>query len=91
MLNGETFPGVQCFMFDPSKFPVSNTHLTEYNQYNFLSQEQVKAPLFHTINTTGSSEYGYIANLCVAKSSRRQGIASNMLQFAVESAKSTGK
>ncbi|RVX05374.1 hypothetical protein CK203_013521 [Vitis vinifera] len=52
--------------------------------------EQVKAPLFCSINKTGSSKYGYVANLCVAKSVRRQGIASNMLHFAVESAKSIG-
>ncbi|XP_034700539.1 uncharacterized protein LOC117925591 [Vitis riparia] len=52
--------------------------------------EQVKAPLFCSINRTRSSKYGYVANLCVAKSVRRQGIASNMLHFAVESAKSIG-
>ncbi|GLT68027.1 hypothetical protein SLA2020_402900 [Shorea laevis] len=47
--------------------------------------ERVKAPLFCSPN-----RYGYVANLCVAKSARRQGIASNMLHFAVESAKSDG-
>lgn len=47
--------------------------------------ERVKAPLFCNPN-----RYGYVANLCVAKSARRQGIASNMLHFAVESAKSDG-
>ncbi|XP_061361531.1 GCN5-related N-acetyltransferase 6, chloroplastic-like isoform X2 [Gastrolobium bilobum] len=52
--------------------------------------ERVKAPPFCSINRTPSSRYGYIANLCVAKSARRQGIASNMLYFAVESAKSIG-
>uniref|UniRef100_A0A2N9HDH9 N-acetyltransferase domain-containing protein n=1 Tax=Fagus sylvatica TaxID=28930 RepID=A0A2N9HDH9_FAGSY len=51
--------------------------------------ERVKAPLFFcNINRTDPNKYGYIANLCVAKSARRQGIASNMLHFAVESAKS---
>ncbi|KAI4344601.1 hypothetical protein L6164_011808 [Bauhinia variegata] len=52
--------------------------------------ERVKAPLFCSINRTPPGRYGYIANLCVAKSVRRQGIASNMLRFAVQSAKSNG-
>ncbi|KAL1371760.1 GCN5-related N-acetyltransferase 6, chloroplastic isoform X1 [Arachis stenosperma] len=50
--------------------------------------ERAKAPPFCSINKTPSSRYGYISNLCVAKSARRQGIARNMLHFAVESAKS---
>ncbi|KAK6152012.1 hypothetical protein DH2020_014647 [Rehmannia glutinosa] len=49
--------------------------------------ERVKPPLFCLINGKSSSSYGYIANLCIAKSARRQGIASSMLQFAVVSAK----
>ncbi|MED6156110.1 hypothetical protein PIB30_011571 [Stylosanthes scabra] len=52
--------------------------------------ERPKAPPFCSISKTPSSKYGYISNLCVAKSARRQGIASNMLHFAVESAKSIG-
>ncbi|PSS20770.1 N-acetyltransferase san [Actinidia chinensis var. chinensis] len=52
--------------------------------------ERVKFPLFCSIDRTGQSRYGYIANLCVAKSARRQGIASNMLHFAVNLAKSNG-
>ncbi|KAK7328822.1 hypothetical protein VNO77_22946 [Canavalia gladiata] len=52
--------------------------------------ERVKAPLFCSINRTPPSRYGYIANLCVAKSARLQGIASNMMYFAVEAAKSNG-
>ncbi|RYR77249.1 hypothetical protein Ahy_A01g001700 isoform B [Arachis hypogaea] len=52
--------------------------------------ERAKAPPFCSINKTPSSRYGYISNLCVAKSARRQGIARNMLHFAVESAKSVG-
>eukprot|EP00256_Glycine_max_P066258 XP_025980853.1 uncharacterized protein LOC100784591 isoform X2 [Glycine max] len=52
--------------------------------------EPVDAPRFCKIERTPSSRYGYIANLCVAKSVRRKGIASNMLYFAVESAKSSG-
>ncbi|KAK8465986.1 hypothetical protein PHAVU_009G227400 [Phaseolus vulgaris] len=52
--------------------------------------ERVKAPLFCCINRTPPSRYGYIANLCVIKSARRQGIASNMLSFAIGTAKSNG-
>ncbi|KAK7411850.1 hypothetical protein VNO78_03293 [Psophocarpus tetragonolobus] len=52
--------------------------------------ERVKAPLFCSINRTPPSRYGYIANLCVIKSARRQGIASNMMSFAIEAAKSNG-
>ncbi|KAH7519294.1 hypothetical protein FEM48_Zijuj08G0020700 [Ziziphus jujuba var. spinosa] len=52
--------------------------------------ERVKARLFRSINRTPPNRYGYIANLCVAKSARRQGIASNMLHFALESAISDG-
>ncbi|KAK4432807.1 hypothetical protein Salat_1042900 [Sesamum alatum] len=52
--------------------------------------EQVKSPLFCFINSKASSRYGYIANLCVARSERRQGIASSMLHFAVSSAKKEG-
>nr|ADE77498.1 unknown [Picea sitchensis] len=37
-----------------------------------------------------SHRYGYVANVCVSKFARRQGIASNMLQLAVEVAKSSG-
>ncbi|XP_030944919.1 uncharacterized protein LOC115969420 isoform X2 [Quercus lobata] len=50
--------------------------------------ERVRTPLFCSINRTDQNKYGYIANLCVIKSARRRGIASNMLHFAVESAKS---
>lgn len=52
--------------------------------------ERVKATLFCSIDRRGPSRYGYVANLCVSKSARRQGIASNMLHFAVESARSDG-
>ncbi|KAL5158495.1 hypothetical protein HKD37_15G042949 [Glycine soja] len=52
--------------------------------------ERVKAPLFCSINRTPPSRYGYIANLCIIKSARRQGIASNMMSFAIEAAKSNG-
>ncbi|XP_057545202.1 GCN5-related N-acetyltransferase 6, chloroplastic isoform X2 [Amaranthus tricolor] len=52
--------------------------------------ERVEAPLFCSIDRKGTSKYGYIANLCVAKSARRKGIAINMLKYAIESAKSKG-
>lgn len=52
--------------------------------------EKVKSQLFFSINREGSNMYGYIANLCVGKSARRQGIACNMLRFAIESARSSG-
>ncbi|XP_031095668.1 uncharacterized protein LOC115999868 isoform X1 [Ipomoea triloba] len=51
--------------------------------------EMVKAPGFSNIDSK-TSRYGYIANLCVAKSARRQGIASNMLHFAIRTAKASG-
>ncbi|OAY53998.1 uncharacterized protein LOC110612066 isoform X2 [Manihot esculenta] len=52
--------------------------------------ERVKVPIFRSFHRRGPNTYGYVANLCVAKLARRQGIASNMLHFAVESAKSSG-
>ncbi|KAL2480316.1 Acyl-CoA N-acyltransferases (NAT) superfamily protein [Abeliophyllum distichum] len=52
--------------------------------------ELVKTPFFCLVDRKGSSRYGYIANLCIAKSARRQGIASSMLQFAIMSAKQQG-
>ncbi|XP_071731987.1 GCN5-related N-acetyltransferase 6, chloroplastic [Rutidosis leptorrhynchoides] len=53
--------------------------------------EKVKAPIFYTDNTKEPrKQYGYISNLCVAKSARRQGIARNMLHFAIESTISDG-
>ncbi|KAM0030700.1 putative transcription regulator GNAT family [Helianthus debilis subsp. tardiflorus] len=53
--------------------------------------EKVKAPIFHsTDRKEPKSQYGYIANLCVAKSARRQGIARNMLHFSIDFAVSDG-
>ncbi|GFP79476.1 hypothetical protein PHJA_000091100 [Phtheirospermum japonicum] len=52
--------------------------------------EQIKPPLFCLVNGKSSNQYGYISNLCVAKSARRKGIASRMLHFAVVSAKAEG-
>lgn len=53
--------------------------------------EQVRASMYKSSSKSGHSHrYGYVANVCVAKFARRQGIASNMLQLAVEIAKSSG-
>ncbi|XP_047322803.1 uncharacterized protein LOC124926596 [Impatiens glandulifera] len=41
-------------------------------------------------NMNNGIQYGYIANVCVAKSARRQGIASNMVPFAVQLARENG-
>ncbi|XP_047321660.1 uncharacterized protein LOC124925641 [Impatiens glandulifera] len=38
----------------------------------------------------GTHQYAYIANVCVSKFARRQGIASNMLQFATDVANLAG-
>ncbi|XVE97899.1 hypothetical protein REPUB_Repub03eG0058600 [Reevesia pubescens] len=46
---------------------------------------------FCSINRTHLNKYVYVSNLCVAKSARRQGIARNMLNFVIESARSSGK
>ncbi|ESQ37022.1 hypothetical protein EUTSA_v10002632mg [Eutrema salsugineum] len=61
-----------------------------FSQGESFPGEKVKSQLFCSINRKGSNRYGYIANLCVAKSARRQGIACNMLRFAVESARLSG-
>ncbi|KAK6941295.1 FR47-like, partial [Dillenia turbinata] len=49
--------------------------------------ERTKTPLFCSINGEEMNRYGYVSNLCVAKSARRRGIASDMPHFAVEMAK----
>ncbi|XP_058108592.1 GCN5-related N-acetyltransferase 6, chloroplastic isoform X1 [Magnolia sinica] len=41
-------------------------------------------------NIAGPHRYGYVSNLCIRKSARRQGIASNMMRLAVQVAKSAG-
>ncbi|KAL0908899.1 hypothetical protein M5K25_023411 [Dendrobium thyrsiflorum] len=52
--------------------------------------ERSKAPFSCGIFRSDLPRYGYIANLCVAKYARRQGIASNMLLLAVDAARSSG-
>ncbi|KAL3532689.1 hypothetical protein ACH5RR_006211 [Cinchona calisaya] len=52
--------------------------------------ERVKTLLFCSIDRKSCNKYGYISNLCVNKSARRQGVASNMLLFAITSAKRDG-
>lgn len=89
LLQGETYPGVFRIL---SHFVALSTWLMVLMHcatWSFL-QERVKAPIFCCINRTPPNRYGYIANLCVIKSARRQGIASNMLSFAIGAAKSNG-
>eukprot|EP00252_Welwitschia_mirabilis_P007199 TRINITY_DN1834_c0_g1_i6.p1 TRINITY_DN1834_c0_g1~~TRINITY_DN1834_c0_g1_i6.p1 ORF type:complete len:185 (-),score=26.70 TRINITY_DN1834_c0_g1_i6:423-977(-) len=51
--------------------------------------EHVKGCVYLS-NKSGHSRYGYVANVCVAKYARRQGIASNMLHLAIEIAGLSG-
>ncbi|MCE0482430.1 hypothetical protein HAX54_041211 [Datura stramonium] len=51
---------------------------------------RVNAPVFCNSERRSFNKYGYIANLCVAKSYRRLGVAKNMLHFAIRSAKANG-
>ncbi|KAL4284483.1 hypothetical protein GQ457_16G002450 [Hibiscus cannabinus] len=46
--------------------------------------------MFCSISRTNLNKYVYVSNLCVAKSARRQSIASNMLYFVIQSARSKG-
>ncbi|XP_029129004.1 uncharacterized protein LOC109807506 [Cajanus cajan] len=62
----------------------------DLNIRNLMLEEVVEAHDCSIINRTPLSKYGYIANLCVAKSARRMGIATKMLYFAVQRAKSNG-
>ncbi|KAL6222051.1 hypothetical protein ACLB2K_005443 [Fragaria x ananassa] len=50
-------------------------------------EERVKPSNFGSFRMTRSNRYGYIANLCVSKPARRQGVATNMLYFAIKQAK----
>eukprot|EP01018_Ginkgo_biloba_P029075 Gb_15539 [translate_table: standard] len=53
--------------------------------------EQVRTCVYMSSNKSGRPHrYGYVANVCVAKFARRQGIASNMLELAIDAAKSCG-
>lgn len=51
---------------------------------------RVNAPDLSNIERSSINRYGYIANLCVLKSSRRKGVARNMLNFAIRLAKEYG-
>ncbi|KAF3795335.1 hypothetical protein EJ110_NYTH05409 [Nymphaea thermarum] len=51
--------------------------------------EHVKPGIQH-LYQRDTERYAYVANVCVAKFARRQGIASNMLQLAKETAKESG-
>lgn len=52
--------------------------------------ELLKHPLVWLMERKASIWYAYIANLCVAKSARRQGVATCMLQYAISTAKANG-
>lgn len=56
-----------------------------------IQQGRVNAPDLSNIERSSINRYGYIANLCVLKSSRRKGVARNMLNFAIRLAKEYGK
>ncbi|CAI0385143.1 unnamed protein product [Linum tenue] len=49
-----------------------------------------KAPHLGNIHRGGEDIYGYVSNLVVAEFARRRGIATNMMQFAIETTKSNG-
>ncbi|XWS72259.1 hypothetical protein CRYUN_Cryun02cG0024600 [Craigia yunnanensis] len=51
---------------------------------------ELEKHLFCSINRTHLNKYVDVSNLCIAKSARRQSIASNMLYFVIESARSSG-
>lgn len=93
LLQGETFPAVKNETFCSEQNHDCNWDLQSIflnpNIY-FLLQERVNVPLFCHTSRTGPNRYGYISNLCVAKSARRQGVATNMMYFALQSAKNTG-
>ncbi|WOL02635.1 hypothetical protein Cni_G11354 [Canna indica] len=52
--------------------------------------ERIKQPASCSIYRADQPKYAYVSNLCVAKHSRRRGIASNMLLLAIEAATSYG-
>ncbi|XP_026662767.1 uncharacterized protein LOC103712584 isoform X2 [Phoenix dactylifera] len=63
----------------------------DLNIRHLLCGETFPGPsAFSSIYQADQPKYGYVANLCVAKYARRQGIASNMLLLAFEAAKLYG-
>lgn len=70
---------------------LSIRQLLQGENFPRANQEQVGAPIYMSGSKSGCSHrYGYVANVCVTKFARRQGIGSNMLQLAIEIAKSCG-
>ncbi|KAK9149210.1 hypothetical protein Scep_007967 [Stephania cephalantha] len=53
-------------------------------------EEHVEVSTFSSVSRMSPERYGYIANLCVAQLARRNGIATNLVQFAIKSAVSNG-
>lgn len=58
----------------------------------FLWFQEIKrlSPVLASKGPFNANKYAYIANVCVAKFARRQGIASNMLYLATDVATMTG-
>lgn len=50
----------------------------------------MKSPAFSNIYGLDQTRYVYVANLCVAKNARREGIATNLLLLTVDAARSHG-
>lgn len=93
LMHGERFPGVEpAFLLLFSCFHVSRPLLSLWLTMlrNLLYKQEREKSHLCSINIQTPNKYAHIANLCVAKAARRQGIASNMLKFAVETAKSDG-
>jgi ribosomal protein S18 acetylase RimI-like enzyme len=57
----------------------------------FLVQEGVNKPGICDIYKTGQPQFGYIADVCVSKHARRQGIGRNMISLAINISFSHGK
>lgn len=88
--HGQFFPGV-LLNSDTVRTWKNHSFSPPENWSYFFEQERTKAPLFGFVNKKPSTKFAYIANLCVAKSARRKGIAKNMLQFAISLAEKQGK
>lgn len=70
----------------PSLVPLVCLHLCENHLVTLSFQERMKQQASCNIYRAGQPKYAYVANLCVAKHYRRQGIATNMLLLAIEAA-----
>lgn len=66
-------------------------HFSPKTQELNFNQECLKPPASSNFYRADQPRYAYVANLCVAKHARRQGIATNMLLLAIDAAVSYGK